>query len=68
LKKTIVTIGTAALVLIGSTFTIEPAQVAAERNIDNLKTEQNKLNSKISKVETNIKDILKDIQKIHKNT
>lgn len=65
MKKTIVTIGTAALVLIGSTFTIEPAQVAAERNIDNLKTEQNKLNSKISKVETNIKDILKDIQKIH---
>ncbi|HZW68416.1 MAG TPA: hypothetical protein VFF20_07400, partial [Pseudogracilibacillus sp.] len=65
MKKTIVTIGTAAVVLLGSTFAVEPTQVAAERNIDSLKTEQNKLNSEISKVEKNIKSILNDIQKIH---
>lgn len=66
MKKTIVTIGTAAVVVFTSTFTAGPVSVSAERNIDELKTEQNDLNKDLSKVETKIKGILTDIKEIHK--
>lgn len=66
MKKTVVTIGTAAVVIFTSTFTAGPITVSAERNIDSLKTEQRNLNKDLSKVETKIKEILLDIQKIHK--
>lgn len=66
LKKTVVTIGTAAVVIFTSTFTSGPMTVSAERNINSLKTEQRNLNKDLSKVETKIKDILLDIQEIHK--
>lgn len=65
MRKTVVTIGTVAVVTLTSTFTTTPGTVLAEQNVSNLKTEQSKLNSDLSKVEKKIKEILLEMQEIH---
>lgn len=65
MRKTVVTIGTVAVVMLTSTFTTTPGTVLAEQNVSNLKTEQSKLNSDLSKVEKKIKEILLEMQEIH---
>lgn len=66
MKRTIVTIGTAAAVILSSTLVTNPDYASAERNMQNLKQEKQQINSELSAVEQKIKSILLDIEKIHK--
>ncbi len=65
MKKKLVTIGTATALLFTSTISISPNTIFAERNMNQLKSEQSELNTNLTKVEQKIKDILLEMNAIN---
>lgn len=60
MKKTVVTIGTAAVVIFTSTFVANP--VSAERNLQDVQNERKELKSELSKAEKKVADIMQEIK------
>lgn len=65
LKRTVLTIGTVAVVTLGSTFAIKSPSVYAEPTIDEVSEQQDDVKDKLSKAESKIADVLYEIKDIN---
>src|SRR5699024_2015880 len=61
LKKSVLTIGTVAVVTLGSTIFADTS-VSAEKPLDDIKDERQELKADLSKAESNIDDIMIDVE------
>lgn len=64
LKKTVLTIGTIAVVTLGSTIFADTS-VYAEKSLDDISSERQEIKSKLSKAESEIADVLYDMKDIN---
>lgn len=63
MKKTVLTIGTIAIVTLGSTFMTD--SVSAEKSLDEVQVERQELKSQLSKAESQIADVLYEIKDLN---
>lgn len=64
MKKSLVTLGTAAVVLLTSTFATEP--VFAERSLQDVQNERKEIRVELSKAEKKVAEVLKEIKELDK--
>src|SRR5699024_8232542 len=65
LKKTVLTVSTAAIVTFGSTFAINSPSVYAQPSLDEVNEQQEEVKDKLSDAESKIADILFEIKDIN---